>query len=223
MEEAYVKEFNSFNTFWEKKEKEFEQSSQRIEREFIEKQKAKYDLFIEKISKDSHIKRNCITHDVLNLQRIELALAKQKKYIEAQNTRIEWQELIKRNFSSLKTKAEQQKVLLIEDFEKRQKSELVEFKKRLEELKEDQIRIRKSELEKLIYKYDKLKKELENIHSSERKALEKDLPVVLNDGNVLQTSLIKTQDKKTLSDKKKFLMQKINKLDYHKYHNLEQL
>lgn len=223
MEEAYVKEFNSFNIFWEKKEKDFEQSSLKIEREFIEKQKAKYDLFIEKISKDGHIKRNCITHDVLNLQRIELALAKQKNYIEAQNTRIEWQELIKRNFSSLKTKAEQQKVLLIEDFEKRQRGELNEFKRRLDELKEDQIRIRKSELEKLIYKYDKLKKELESIHSSERKALEKDLPVVLNDGNVLQTSLLKTADKKTLSDKKKFLMQKINRLDYHKFHNAEQM
>lgn len=218
-----MKEFDSFNRFWEKKERDFESSSQKIEREFVEKQKQKYDLFIDKISKDSHIKRNCISHDVLNLQRIELALAKQKNYIEAQNTRIEWQELIKRNFSQLKTKAEQQKVLLIEDFEKKQRSELVDFKKRLDELKEDQIRIRKSELEKLIYKYEKLKKELENIHASERKALEKDLPVTLNDGNVLATTSIKTGDKKTLSDKKRFLMQKINRLDYHKYHNIEQL
>lgn len=223
MEEAYIKEFDSFNKFWEKKERDFETSSQHIETEFVDKQRQKYDLFIEKISRDSHIKRNCITHDVLNLQRIELALAKQKNYIEAQNTRIEWQELIKQNFSTLKTKAEQQKVLLIEDFEKKQRSELVEFKKRLEELKDDQIRIRKNELEKLIYKYDKLKKELENIHASEKKALEKDLPVLLNDGNVLATINTRIGEKRTMSDKKKFLMQKINRLDYHKYPNVEQV
>lgn len=212
MEEAYIKEFNSFNTFWEKKEKEFEANSRRIEGEFMEKQKTKYDQFIERIGRDSHIKKNCITHDVLNLQRIELALAKQKKYIEAQNTRLEWQDLIKKNFSLFKTKAEQQKVTLIEDFEKKQKAEVVEFQKRLEELREDQIRIRKSELEKLIYKYDKLKKELDGIHSSERKALEKDLPIMLNDGNVLMSA--KPVANKTISDKKKFLMQKINRLDH---------
>ena len=219
MEEAYVKEFNSFNNFWEKKEREFEVNAKRIEQEFMEKQKSKYDRFIEKISRDTHIKKNCITHDVLNLQRIELALAKQKKYIEAQNTRIEWQELIKKNFSLFKTKAEQQKVTLIEDFEKKQKAEVVEFQKRLEELKQDQVRIRKSELEKLIYKYDKLKKELDSIHASERKALEKDMPILLTDGNVLAST--KTPTKKTISEKKKFLMQKINRLDYHKYHNIE--
>ena len=219
MEEAYVKEFNSFNNFWEKKEREFEVNAKRIEQEFMEKQKSKYDRFIEKISRDTHIKKNCITHEVLNLQRIELALAKQKKYIEAQNTRIEWQELIKKNFSLFKTKAEQQKVTLIEDFEKKQKAEVVEFQKRLEELKQDQVRIRKSELEKLIYKYDKLKKELDSIHASERKALEKDMPILLTDGNVLAST--KTPTKKTISEKKKFLMQKINRLDYHKYHNIE--
>ena len=219
MEEAYVKEFNSFNVFWEKKEKEFEVNSKRIDHEFIEKQKSKYDRFIEKISRDSHIKKNCITHDVLNLQRIELALAKQKNYIEAQNTRIEWQELIKKNFSQFKTKAEQQKVTLIEDFEKKQRAEVVDFQKRLEELKQDQIRVRKIELEKLMYKYEKLKKELESIHASEKKALEKDMPIVLNDGNVLASS--KSQPKRTITEKKKYLMQKINRLDYHKYHNIE--
>jgi len=219
MEEAYVKEFNSFNNFWEKKESEFDVNSKRIEEEFLEKQKVKYDRFIEKISKDSQIKKNCITHDVLNLQRIELALAKQKKYIEAQNTRIEWQELIKKNFSLFKTKAEQQKVCLIEDFEKKQRTEVQEFQKRLDELKEEQIRIRKTELEKLLNKYEKLKKELENIHASEKKLLEKDLPVILNDGNVLMSS--KQPVKRSVSEKKKYLMQKINRLDQHRFHQLE--
>lgn len=219
MEEAYVREFDSFNKFWEAKERDFDQNSRKIESEFMEKQKTKYDKFIDRISKDTHIKKNCITHEVLNLQRIEVALAKQKNYIEAQNTRMEWQELIKKNFSLFKTKAEQQKVTLIEDFEKKQRAEVGDFQKRLEELKEDQIRIRKTELEKLVYKYEKLKKELESIHASERKALEKDMPVVLNDGNVLQSTST-TNKKGMVTDKKKYLMKKINRLDHHNYHNI---
>lgn len=68
---------------------------------------------------DDKIKRNCITNDVLNLQKIEVTLAKQKNYIEAQSTRLKWQSLIKENFSKFKTKAEQFRLTLIEDFEKK--------------------------------------------------------------------------------------------------------
>lgn len=79
-----------------------------------------------------------------------MTLAKQKNYIEAQNARVKWQELIKENFNRFKSKAEKERLHLIEEFEKRQKKETLDFSKKIEDLREEQVRIRKQELDKLI-------------------------------------------------------------------------
>ena len=67
IEEAYISEVEKFNTFWDAKEKEFEENAQKIEKEFEEKQISKKELFLKKLDKGEQIKRNCITHEVLNL------------------------------------------------------------------------------------------------------------------------------------------------------------
>ena len=110
VEEAYIQEFNNFNKFWENKMVEFDENSKKIEIEFVEKQKQKYNDFIEKLHGNDKSNKNCITNDVLNLQKIEQTLARQKNYIEAQRTRIEWQNLIKINFERFKSESEKQKV-----------------------------------------------------------------------------------------------------------------
>lgn len=184
-----------------------------ITQEFSQKQIDKKERFLSKLGKDEKIKRNCITNDVLNLQKIEVTLAKQKQYIEAQNTRIRWQQLIKENYEQLKNKAEQERIVRIEDFEKSQVKEEEDFKIKIEQLREDQIKIRKAELEKLISKYDKLKKDLQNVHTSENKAVEKDLPIVLHDGVVMNQDTKAQASSISLNDKKRYLMQKINRLD----------
>lgn len=208
-----MKEFNAFNKFWERKAVEFEENVVKIQKEFEQRQKTRYDNFITKISKDDKIKRNCITNDVLNLQKIEVTLAKQKNYIEAQNTRIRWQELIKENFTKFKSKAELTRLSMIEDFEKKQVKEAEDFQKKIEELRDEQVRVRQSELDKLLKKYEKLKNELVSVHNSENKAIEKDIPIVLNDGKVLPSENAGRGVKKTIAEKKKYLMKKINKLD----------
>lgn len=217
IEDACVKEFEAFNLFWEKKAKEFEQNVVVITEEFEKRQKERYEQFILKVSQDDKIKKNCITNDVLNLQKVEVTLAKQKNYIEAQNARVKWQELIKENFNRFKSKAEKERLHLIEEFEKRQKKETVDFAKKIEDLREEQVRIRKSELDKLIQKYDKLKSEIDDVHNGEKKAIDKDLPIVLNDGKVLPSeNLLNGNLTRTVTEKKKTLLRKIDRLDYNR-------
>jgi hypothetical protein len=69
------------------------------------------------------------------------------------------------------------------------------------------------ELEKLILKYEKLKKELDYVHNSEKRAVEKDIPVVLNDGKVLPSGGDEDRVPKTVAEKKRMLMRKIDNLD----------
>lgn len=89
---------------------EFSENSNRIELEFAGKQQARGEEFDDRLTNDDKIKKNCITNDVLNLQKIEQTLARQKNYIEAQRTRIEWQKKIKSNFIRFKDEADKQKV-----------------------------------------------------------------------------------------------------------------
>merc|ERR1711935_243580 len=159
------------------------------------------------------------TNDVLNLQKIEQTLARQKNYIEAQRTRIEWQKKIKSNFIRFKDEADKQKLVQLEDFERRQGREAVEFKKKISDLHDEQEKTRKNELERLVLKYEKIKKDLNNIQDSERKAIDKDLPIMLNDTagtGMMDTAKTLGHEKKmnTFAEKKKVLLSKISKLDY---------
>jgi len=149
------------------------------------------------------------------LQKIEQTLARQKNYIEAQRTRIEWQNLIKINFERFKSESEKQKGLQVDDFEKKQLKELSDFKKKLDELNQEQQKTRKQELDRLVHKLEKIKKDLNSIQESERKAIEKDLPIILNEVNTpadMNTKGI-NHDKKmnNYAEKKKLLLSKISK------------
>ena len=189
VEEAYIQEFNEFNKFWGDKMKEFEDNSHQIKINFEEKQKQKYDEMVEKLSNDMKIKKNCITNDVLNLQKIEQTLARQKNYIGAQKTRMEWQEKVKQNFVKLKNENDKHKVSQLENFEEKQRKEEEEFNEKLQNLASDQEKTRKGELEKLILKYEKIKKELGNLQETEKKNVEKDLPVMIQNPDIpLQVS-----------------------------------
>ena len=93
-------------------------NAENIEKEFEEKQISKKELFLKKLDKGDQIKRNCITHEVLNLQKIEVALAHQKNYMEAQSTRSQWQKMIKDNYEKLNEKNENERQKRLEEFER---------------------------------------------------------------------------------------------------------
>ena len=112
---------------------------------FEEKQKQKYNEYLEKLSNDMKIKKNCITNDILNLQKIEQTLARQKNYIGAQKTRMEWQDKVKQNFVKLKNENDRHKVSLLENFEEKQKVEEKEFNEKLQNLSSDQEKTRKND------------------------------------------------------------------------------
>lgn len=139
--------------------------------------------------------------------------------MKAQRTRQEWQQKIKDNFEILKSKAEIEKVARIEEFEKIQVKEREDYKERVVQMRKTQTKLREEELEKLMLKYDKLKRDLANVHHSENKAIEKDLPVTLHEPTEQKGNEVKTYHNPTIIDKKKQLMQKINRLDRHRQVN----
>lgn len=106
----------------------------------------------------------------------------------------------------------------MEDFEKKQKKEADEYQAKIESLSEEQEKTRKVELERLINKYERIKKDLSNIQDCEKKAIEKDTPIVLNDPNAtvdqLRGSTKNDRRFTSINEKKKALMHKISKLDY---------
>lgn len=110
-------------------------------------------------------------------------------------------------------------MVLLDEFDKKQSKEIVEFKKKIEDLHDEQEKTRKNELERLVLKYEKIKKDLNNIQDSERKAIDKDLPIMLNDTagtGMMDTAKTLGHEKKmnTFAEKKKVLLSKISKLDY---------
>ena len=51
------------------------------------------------------------------------------------------------------------------------------------------------------------------MHQGETRAVEKDIPVVLNDGKVLPSGQEGEEVSRTVVDKKRYLMKKIDRLD----------
>ena len=97
-------------------------------------------------------------NEILNLQKIEKSLAKQKKYIEAQKKREEWQKAQENLAIEQRMKIDQKKNKLINQYELRNKKEIDEFVDKINEMRVNLENERKKELDKLMTKYDRIKR-----------------------------------------------------------------
>lgn len=219
VEEAYLTEFSEFQQRWEKKLKKFEEKVEESRREMVDQQKAQMQQALNRIDEKFSEELKDTNNNILNLQRIEATLAKQKNYEEASSTRKHWMKEKEGLALRQQLEVEKKKNDLMAEYELKSKKEVEDFIEKINRMRVNLENERKKELDELIAKYDKIKTQLKTVQESETKKL-------VNSGKYTGKDLDETQieqEKKAhvkpktakdlLETKKKVLMKKITRLN----------
>lgn len=218
VEEAYLNEFNDFQKRWNKKLDKFESKVEDSRKEMIGHQQGQLDEALNRLEEKYALAAKDSNQAVLNLQKIEQTLARQKNYIEAQKTREQWQREKEGLAAKQKLEVEKKKNDVVSEYEIKNKKEVEEFIEKINEMRVNLEAERQRELDALLAKYDKIKNQLRMVQSSEAKRLENFKNYQVRDIN--ETHLNDTQsfvsaanNGDLLQTKKKIIMKKINRLN----------
>ncbi len=195
----------------------FEIKVEESRKEMIEHQKAQMEEAANKIEEKYALAAKESNNNILNLQKIEKTLAKQKNYIDAQKTREQWQQEKESLAVRQKMEIEKKKAEIYNEFELKNKKEVDEFIEKINEMRIKLENERQRELDSLLAKYEKIKSQLKTLQESEAKRLDtgfnykvKDINEThLNDTN----SFVNIKKADNLETKKKIIMKKINRLN----------
>lgn len=218
IEEAYLNEFNDFQSKWEKKLDKFERKVEESRREMISHQKNQLDEAVAQIEEKYAIKAKESNNVILNMQKIEKTLAKQKNYIDAQKTKESWQKEKESLATKQKQAIEAKKNEILSEYEVKNKKEIDEFIERINDMRINLENERQRELDLLLLKYDKIKNQLKTVQETEAKRIEqvsgykaKDL----NETHLNTTeSFVKIEkNDDPLETKRKLIMKKLNRLN----------
>lgn len=217
VEEAYLSEFNEFQTKWEKKLEKFEEKVESSRLEMMDNQKDQLEIALQKIEEKYSMMFKEDNNTVLNLKKVEKALAKQKRYIEAQKTREEWRKEQENLAIAQREEIDKKKNDLINEYELKNKKEVDQFVTKINEMRIDVENERQKELNRLVQKYDRIKNQLKTIQDSESKRVKNMKNYKVRDVNETHmnntSSFINQNNGKFLASKKKVLMKKIKRLD----------
>jgi|EP00927_Polykrikos_kofoidii_P055168 hypothetical protein len=162
VEEAHMKELQEFNEFWDRKVAEFESHASGLQNTLAARHKSEYQLFLEKIRRETEPKTPKWSKDYLNLRKIQETLAKMKKYAEAGKTKAQADQVEEKELAMWKAKREQKMNALEEQFLHKQQLEMGGLLKRIQSGREEQKQARKTELERLLQRYHNVKTQLES-------------------------------------------------------------
>ena len=222
VEEAYLKEFNDFTLKWERKLRSFEEKVEKSRVDMVRHQKNQLEEALARIEEKYINEMKDTNNKILQLQKEEKTLAKQRKYIEAQKRREYWRQEKEELAKKQKKEMEMKKNDLINDFELRNKKEIELFVAKINEMRLNLEKERKKELEELQKKFGKIKEDLKSIHKTEKKRIENkekakkiDLqPTGIFGANETQSNVGTQLPNNTyMSKKKKLLMNRINRLN----------
>lgn len=218
VEEAYLNEFNDFQKKWQKKLEKFEVKVEDSRKEMLEHQKGQMEDAVNKIEEKYALAAKESNQKILNLQKIEKTLAKQKNYIEAQKTREQWNQEKEELAVRQKMDIEKKKNEIYTEFELKNKKETEEFIEKINEMRVNLENDRQRELDALLAKYEKIKSQLKSIQDSEAKRLESNTNYKVKDINETHLddthSFVKLkQGGDLIQTKKKVIMKKINRLN----------
>lgn len=156
-------------------------------------------------------------NNILNLQKVELNLAKQKKYEEAAETRRQWNKEKEMLAARQQLEIEKKKNDLMADYEQKSKKEVDDFIEKINRMRVNLENERKKELDELISKYEKIKTQLKLVQESEQKKLENKGVYLGKDIDETQINIQGKVRPKTGADliqtKKKVLMKKLGNLN----------
>lgn len=218
IEEAYLNEFNDFQAKWNKKLEKFEKKVEESRKEMMAHQKTQLDEAIAQVEEKYAIKAKESNNVILNMQKIEKTLAKQKNYIEAQKTKESWQKEKESLATKQKLAIESKKNEILSEYEIKNKKEIDEFIERINDMRINLENERQRELDALLLKYDKIKTQLKMVQDSEAKRIENAIGYNTRDLNEthLNTteSFVKIEkNEDPLDTKRKLIMKKINRLN----------
>ena len=217
VEEAYLNEFNEFQSKWEKKLEKFEELVEASRLEMVDNQKDQLEEALAKIEEKYSLMFKETNNKVLNLQKIEKALAKQRKYIQAQKTREEWRQEQEDLAIRQREEIDKKKNDLMNEYDMKNKKEVDEFVTKINEMRINLENERQKELDKLVLKYDRIKRQLKIIQDSESKRVQNFANYQVREINETHmnntSSFINQNEGKFLASKKKVLMKKIKRLD----------
>ena len=217
VEEAYLNEFNEFQKRWTKKLEKFESKVEESRKEMLEHQKTQMEDAAARLEEKYALAAKESNNAILNLQKIEKALARQKNYIEAQKTREQWQQEKEALAVRQKIEIEKKKAEIYTEFELKNRKEVDEFIEKINEMRVNLENERQRELEALLQKYDKIKNQLRTVQDSEAKRLETNGGYKVRDINETHLndthSFVSARKNDTIETKKKIIMKKINRLN----------
>jgi hypothetical protein len=222
VEEAYLKEFNEFQLKWERKLKKFDEKVEESRVEMLEHQKEQLKEHLNKIEEKFAVKMKETNLRILNMQKVEKTLAKQREYIKAQEKREEWQKEQENLAIQQRMEVDKKKNELMNKYEIRNKKEINEFVTKINEMRVNLENERKKELDSLMTKYDRIKNQLKSIQKSEDKRLNNIEQYKVTDAD--QTLLHDTKsfisradvNESYIQSKKKVIMHKIKRLNLQK-------
>jgi len=177
VEEAHMLEFQQFNSMWDHKMKEYEQRAG----ELLEAMRQRHVLDLREFHKMKEEKPELKpkhSRDMLDLRRIEVSLAKQGDYAEAQKVKVRADALEAQEIERTRQEREQQTLATEGKLLHRQEQELKALRKRIQTGAEEQRQARQQDLERLLQRYHNVKSELESQQNAERVRQQKGLTKV---------------------------------------------
>lgn len=166
LEETHISEFNHFNSEWDKRMNEFQVHSGELVNSLEEKHMQEREEHRDKM--EQKIKESFKpSSELLNLQKIQVNLAKQKEYVEAHQVQVRAKKLETQEQNKYyqerenKIHAEEKKLV------KKQELEMESLRKRIIAGENEQKKQRALDLEKMFQRYQNVKKELEKDHKRE--------------------------------------------------------
>lgn len=218
VEEAYLTEFNEFQQRWERKLQKFEEKVDESRREMVEQQKNQMKTAMNRIEEKFAEDLKDTNNTILNLQKVEASLAKQKRYEEASATRKQWIKEKEALGIRQQLEIEKKKNDLMSDYEAKGKKEVEDFIEKINRMRINLENERKKELDELVAKYEKIKTQLKIVQDSEAKRMETMGKFLAKELDETQIEAVKGAKRpKTGADlletKKKVLLKKIKRLD----------
>ena len=167
VEEAHMLEFQQFNSMWDRKMKEYEQRAGELLEAMRQRHMLDLREFQNKLQEAPELKPKH-SKDLLDLRRIQVTLAKQGDYTEAQKVKVQADALEMAEIDRSRQEREQQVLGTEGKLLHRQEQELKALRQRIQSGAEEQRQARQQDLERLLQRYHNVKSELESQQNAER-------------------------------------------------------
>jgi len=161
VEEAHMMELQEFTEIWDRKAAEFEAHAAGLQNTLAARHQQEHQEHLGRLRRETEPRTPRWSKDLLNLRRIQETLAKQKKYAEAEKTKLQADRVEMQEHQMWKATRESKIQSLETQFLHKQQLEMGGLLKRIQSGREEQKQARKGELERLLQRYHNVKSQLE--------------------------------------------------------------